>query len=450
MRSYLPVIALAAAHFLLAIWFASVTPYRAPGYLFCQRDPVTHGPAFVKDIGAPDERQHANYVQSLIGGHGFPVFKVGDPNLYESYQSHQAPLYYIIAAGFSKIVGVSDVDQPEGVRLRWLNALIGAGTVLGVYFLCFWGFGRSDVGLVAASFAAFLPMLIGIDSAITNDALLYCLLTWTLATLAKGIAEGWNWRLIGACAVLTGLSLNTKTTALSLLPLIFLAAFLGKRVDWKMAGAILGGALLIAAPWWIRNTQLYGDPFVLKAFVSGFHTPLTADMSRELGANEYWINWFGWWTVRSFYGAFGYLDIWMNSSGLARPPERLGDHETLYRILFMLTIALSAGWALSLDKPEWKGFKPVHALNFAFFVLVFGFFLKFNLTYFQAQGRYVLPAIGPIAAAIGTGLCFLAKERWRTAWAVLLVLWIGVDLYVVNQLPTEFDKRLHFSIDRPS
>ena len=201
----------ALVHLLLACYYASITPYRTPGILLGQRGP-DGGPAKIPDVGAPDERQHANYVLHLLDGKGFPVLDPKDPNLGENYQSHQPPLFYLLEAGWTKITSADIESSSDGLKVRSLNALIGAVTVVGVFFVGLWGFKREDVGVIAATFAALLPMNCALSGSLSNDPLLYCLVTWTLAFCAKGIREGWDLKLAIATGVATGLAIITKTT----------------------------------------------------------------------------------------------------------------------------------------------------------------------------------------------------------------------------------------------
>src|SRR5579862_7909840 len=136
---------IAVVHAGLAAVYAAETPYRTPGRL------LINGGARVVDVGAPDERQHANYVQDLLDGKGFPVLRPGVLDAGEHIEDHQPPLYYLAAAGIAKTIGVTDVGDPAALRIRWLNAFIGGGTVLGVFYLGLWGLGRPDVALGAAA-----------------------------------------------------------------------------------------------------------------------------------------------------------------------------------------------------------------------------------------------------------------------------------------------------------
>ena len=72
--------------------FNDATPYRTAGALMTQRNPETGQPATAPDIGAPDERQHANYVARMARGEGPAVLDQIDPDLYVNYQAHQAPI----------------------------------------------------------------------------------------------------------------------------------------------------------------------------------------------------------------------------------------------------------------------------------------------------------------------------------------------------------------------
>jgi 4-amino-4-deoxy-L-arabinose transferase-like glycosyltransferase len=77
--------------------------------------------------------------------------------------------------------------------------------------------------------------------------------------------------------LILGLGLLTKLSVLQVIPAFVVAYLIAVRwgqMTLKQAAASLGVVLavgfLLASPWLIRNTLLYGDPFTLKIF------PLTA------------------------------------------------------------------------------------------------------------------------------------------------------------------------------
>lgn len=444
MRTRYLLIPLALAHLILALIYASQTPYRQAGYVNGSPSRLYENGQLVKDYGAPDERQHANYVQRLLDGKGFPVFDPKDPNLYENYQGHQPPLFYVLDSVYCKATGVGDLTAPEGIKARYLNAFIGSLTVIGVYFVGLWGLGRRDAGFVAAAFAAFLPMMAALSGALSNDPLLFCICTWCLAFVAKQSREGWTMKGAVSVGVLAGLAVLTKTTGIAIFPIIGIAAFLkgseGVRPKVAFAATAIAIALLIALPWWARNQANYGDPLAIRAFNEAFvGSPKTADLVAGMGASTYWREMFGYWSLRSFFGVFGYMDIFMNSSGTAYMGPK--DPNTLYLALFLATFgAVLAGikWAGS---SEANGERNGHILNAAFGALIFLLYLRFNLQYFQAQSRYLFPAIAPIAVAVGVGMCAIFRRKWEVGMGVVAAVLIAVNVIALQRLPREFTLR---------
>jgi 4-amino-4-deoxy-L-arabinose transferase-like glycosyltransferase len=453
--------ALAALHIVLAIAYATVTPYRTPGYLSMFK---TNPWKQVADIGAPDERAHVNYVLNILHGDGLPVYKimipdpahpglsVRNPKLEEMYEDHQAPLFYLLDAGFGKMVGldaISATDRSQGVRLRYLNALFGAGTVLGVYFLALWGLMRRDVALLASGITALLPMNLALSGAVSNDPLLFCICSWALAVCALGINRGWNSKRYLALGALVGLGLLTKTTALALIPLVILA-FLLKRPSAKGAVACAVLAVVIVLPWFVRNQQLYGDPIGLRSFQELFAGELsTRDFISGVSGTpaNHWFNYVGWFTARSFFGVFGYMDIFLNERGVAYtgPATDFGPAapNTIYRLLLALTAVAAIGFLASLSKPESRADRRTHVLNGAFLALITALFVRYNISFFQGQARYFYPAIGPIAIGLAIGAIYLAKSKRNLVIGSIVALLLVLNGYALWRLPSEFGKRMN-------
>jgi 4-amino-4-deoxy-L-arabinose transferase-like glycosyltransferase len=413
----------------LASWFAVVTPYRTEGVLKYQRGSA-------KDIGAPDERQHVNYIVRLANGEGFPVFNAKDPNFYETYQSHQPPLYYVLGAGFSKIVG-------QGVQLRWLNVLIGVGTLLGIYYLALWGSGRAELGVLAAGIAGLLPMFLALHGAVSNDPLLFCLCTWALAFGVRFVKEQ-ETKHLALFALCAGLGILTRTSAIGLLLVGFMIPFLlpadAKQSKVMILAAALVGPLLIASPWLIRNNGLYGDPLAASAFTNSFTgNPTPAQMiasfeqglgmSNAAATQDYWFNWFGWWTLRSFYGVFGYMDIFLSP--------------TVYRVLMALSLVALGAHILGIFRDENKSdTKAMRWLCGAFLLAATVLYLRFNLTYFQAQARYLYPAIAPISLILASGVLYLAKKQAKVVTLGVLCALAAANMLIIPYVTKEFAERV--------
>lgn len=420
---------LALLHLVLALVYASETPYRQDGVV------RTQGRAYAKDIGAPDERQHANYVARLASGQGLPVFDPKDPNLYENYQGHQPPLYYGVAAAWSKVVGADPTQAESGVRMRALNSVIGATTVLAVYFLAIWGLGSASVGLGAATFVALLPMNCALSGAVSNDPLLISLCTWCLAFAAKGVAHGWDRKTALACGLLAGLAILTKTNGVSLLPVLLVAAFMRKPKPVEFA-MVLVPLLLLILPWWVRNQSLYGDPLAIQAFGQAFTGSKQAkDFIDSIGGTAYWMEWVGWWTARSYIGVFGYMDIWLTNTGMPNGANGI------YQLSLLMILGGVFLWLVTLQKAT-ADERKVHALNFGFGLIVLLLFVRFNSQYFQAQARYLYPALGPVAVAVATGYHYLLRQRPKMPYAILAAPLLLANLFALSRLPTEFAARM--------
>jgi 4-amino-4-deoxy-L-arabinose transferase-like glycosyltransferase len=415
------------------------TPYRQAGKL------VFQGGAPAQDIGAPDERQHANYVARLLRGEGFAVLDPKDPNLYENYQAHQPPLYYVVAAGWSLVTGTDPQNRETGPRLRWLSLLMGLGTLAGLWWLVRWGTG-SDLAAHAGAAVGLMPMFVALHGAVSNDPLLFLLMTWSCALMVRTAKLGLGAKEGLVLGVLMGLAMLTKTTAVALLPLALLAAILGGRSSWGGLAIGVGLSLLLVGGWWVRNMGVYGDPLALKAFQESFTGSAQASMFiQEFGAWGYWTQWVMWWTGRSLVGAFGYMDIYLfEGLGQAR------FNQIYLAILFVLAIPFVAGWIGLLgakrdedeeaaDQP-WTGFGWLMA---GLVGVVFLLFVQFNRTYFQGQARYLYPAVGAFAAAMGAGMIRLTENRSPSlGWGVLAGVLALLNVAALSGLGEAFARRM--------
>lgn len=423
-------LAIAVLHFVLALVFANITPYRTAGYVW------TQGNAHALDIGAPDERQHANYVARIARGEGFAVLDPRDPSLYENYQAHQPPLFYLLGGAWAKVTGTDPTLQAHGLRMRALNAVIGALGVVGVYFLALWGFRREDVARIAALFAALLPMNLGLSGAVGNDPMLLAFCTWALAFTAKGVRDGWTEKTALAVGLLTAAAILTKTTGVALLPILVVAAVV-RRPSAKQFALVLAPILFLVTPWLLRNQSLYGDPLAIRAFNESFTgSKQASEIISRVGSNLYWTEGVASWTSRSFVGVFGYMDIWLTETGLP-----FGSGAIYWLVQAMIVVGLVgslAQWAKGEDKEE----RRVHAMNAIFLAVIVLLFVRFNTQYYQAQARYLLPAIGPIACAVAVGVAYLLRSRPAAALLLVVFPLVVADAMALAKLPTEFPKRI--------
>lgn len=402
-------ILLALAHAALALGFSSATPYRQVG--------VVDG-EFRLDIGAPDERAHANYIRHLLQGKGFPVLDPMAPDLHETFQAHQPPLYYLLATGWAKWLGIDDVDAPQARRLRWLGALFAVATVLGVFAAAREAGFADGAALGAAALVAFLPMEAAIQGAVTNDGLLYALSAWSLyAAIRHAHRPCWGSALLAGALV--GLALLTKSVGMALLPVLIAAGlFAGRR--WRVASLVgVALALAIVLPWWVRNHQVYGDFLGVDLFHRAFGRDVFMAQMGPLDFAKFWFNLLRS-SVLSFVGLFGYMGIQLH----------WGWYAACWAGVCLLLLAW-AGRGEGLDRATgW--------LVGVFIALAIAFYVRFNMEFHQPQARYVMHALPALALGLAAG----ARKRFARpglALGAVAAVFLTTAVYsLIWVLPREF------------
>lgn len=413
-KSWQWAVLIAAAHVALALAYAWWTPYCMPG--------ITNG-KYLSDIGAPDERAHAHYVKHIFDGKGLPVLVPGSQDLETTYENHQPPLYYQLAAGWCRLAGVSDPTDPEqGFRVRMLGALLGGTTILGVFWLGLVSTRKREVALGAAAVSASLPMLCAVDGSVSMDPLFICLCTWVLAIVARSM-DGWSlWRVLGV-GLLVASAIVTKLAGLLLLPAIGLGVlFQPVAVQRALGLASLVPALALPVPWFQRNLELYGDLLGLKTFYATF----TRDVWPEqvfsgLRPFAHWLYVLVAGTAQSFVGQFGYMDIHLP-----------------YWIYAPVWVLVGLALVSSIKSGERIEPRPARVVCSAFVVLLVLGYLSYNLWQVQPQARYLFPAIGVLSIWMVFGARRIhGLGPWVLAGALLLA-----NLYSIATLPGQFQERV--------
>lgn len=395
----------------------------------------------------PDEPAHYNYVRSLAEGRGFPVLEKGDYDQEQlrrltskgfpaelsvedlEYEDHQPPLYYLLA---TPIYLLSDGAV---VALRMFSVLLGAGllvTAFGVVKAIFPT--RPELALMAVAFIAFIPQHLTMMAGVNNDVLAEVAVGGTLWALIVYVRGGrgqpsspgareqkpWHVGLLLAGALLT------KTTAYIVVGVavgaVAIRGYREKR-EWpwlaKQLAWMFVPALLLSAPWFIRNGLTYGwqDPLGLAR-----HDAVVDGQPRSYE----WLADHGWvglvtrlvrTTFQSFWGQFGWMAV---------PLPR-----QFYQGLALLSAVVTAGffvWLIDRRHAYMAGPLIAHpisllALSALLTFLAYGWY---NLTYVQHQGRYLYPALIPLATAAALGL-----DTWTELLPGGLRCWAMSGLFVV-------------------
>lgn len=412
--------------------------YVALGALFAVRTPVWQ---------APDEPAHYNYVHQLADGH-WPVIEPGDwdqaylsevvgsefdpayPVVGITYEDWQPPLYYLAQWPVYRLSGGS---LPA---MRLLSVLFGAGVVA-----LAWVAGRAVFdgdaprALAVAAFVAFLPQHLAILGSVNNDSLAELIIAAILALLVLPWPDRPPRGRLLALGLLLGAGFLTKATAYLMAPVIgvFLLArywpvkpdrsAVEQPVGGRISSADLSGlvralllvfvpALLLGLLWWGRNVSVYGG---LDVMAKGAHDavvvgqPRTAEWIAQYGLGGT-IGRFLRTTFTSFWGQFG----WMAAP---LPGWMVGP-------LLVGTVAAVVGLAVVSGQWSVAGRrKRLQTLVLGLtFLLTLALLVFYNLTFVQHQGRYLFPALIPIAVGFTAGLGYWLRpleRRW--SWAAWLL-----------------------------
>ncbi len=354
----------------------------------------------------PDEAYHGVYVTQLAEEHRLPVFSADDM---ENYEAHQPPLYYLLGVPFYLAAG--------GAGVRALSLVLGALSILTVYAAVKALIPeRESTALACAGFVALLPMHLALSSSVGNDILTELIFGLAILLLVR-LNRELNLKSSALLGLVLGLGLLTKTTCVLIFPVAVLAYVLMRRrgavtpMEASAHVAVMIGIGLVVGGWWlVRNVSLYGDPFALTQFNQAFaHTPKPDYflVERGLSVTDY-IALVGGWTFASFWGVFGHMKVFMPT--------------WTYLALAAVTLVALVGSIRPFITLNRESTERRHALIVmaALAVLVLLSFIRFNLTYFQAQGRYLYPAIIPISLAMVIGIERLLPEGNRR-WSAVVV-----------------------------
>jgi 4-amino-4-deoxy-L-arabinose transferase-like glycosyltransferase len=409
------------AYLALALAYNAATPFGAP----------------------PDERPHAFYVQHLVEQRALPVLR---REARDQYEAHQPPLYYLLAAP----VWAAARRLPEGTRgscLRLVSTLLG-----GVGLLLIAGLaaatrpGDTTLAMGAVAFAAFLPMRLATAAAVGNDLLAEAVFTATLLLLARSIREGITLRRALGVGLLLGAGLLSKSTCLLLFPVVPLGWALRLRTREEDVGKptadgelhpvaamalSLAVALLVGGWWLVRNQRLYGEVLVAETFVRYFQDTARPEIFLRQGYSflDYLLFLVIPLTFRSFWGVFGHMQIYMG----APPKPAFMPPSWVYPLLMLPTAAALVGLVRAylrrgeLNTTE----RALWSLQVVTWLLVVSAFLRFNTEFFQAQGRYLFPAMGPIVLLFTFGLLSLAPGKRRAVAAVWALTLAALALYAL-------------------
>jgi 4-amino-4-deoxy-L-arabinose transferase-like glycosyltransferase len=174
------------------------------------------------------------------------------------------PLTTLVVTPATAVFGLPADTLPQ----RLTMCIVGAVTV-GLIGLLGRVLGGAAVGLTAAVIAAVYPNLFVNDGIVMAEALTAALMTGALLLVYRLRASWSPWVAAGLGGV-AALAALTRAELILLLPVLVVPAVLGAdRSVWRsrlrLVGLALGTAVLVMAPWVVRNLVTFREPTFLSS-----------------------------------------------------------------------------------------------------------------------------------------------------------------------------------------
>ena len=406
---------------------------------------------------APDEPAHFNYIRRVAVGGCCPRIEPGDwqsdylaqlttakfaPAHLDrletiQYEDHHPPLYYLVASLIYKL-SAGDI-----IALRLFSVAMGAAVVCLSFVVCRRVVPEQpQIALGAMALVAFTPQHLSMTASVNNDALAEVLVALALLGLMRLLKSETVplWQL----GLIVGLALLTKTTIYFLALIVPLGIWLKWRRDGSSTQALIRSvavfalvAGLMGGLWWLRNIAVYGFPDFLGL---GAHDavvadqPRTADYIAQHGFATYLTQMIS--TVfKSFWGQFGWMALPLDSVAGG----------WVYRLFALLLLAGGAGALLGArsrslaeeETTQTRQGRDIAVILLTTLLLVVLQIAYYNIEFQQWQGRYLFPALIPIAISLVYGVDYWRARllsRWGAlCWLTPLALTglLALDIYLL-------------------
>ncbi len=359
---------------------------------------------------APDEYSHYSYVKFVHNFRQLPV----QPNPAvrpEELEFHQPPLYYVLTAPLFPFANL--IAGRPLLAMRFINILFSMLTILVVYYSASNTLPHKPftVALICAA-VALLPTYSYLSATMRNGTLAVLFASLGFYVCSKAVLDEnqqrnarWSW--VGALA---GLAILTKLSALGFAAAAGTMVWLTSpnvRTAIQRAGWFGMGVMSTAGWWFLRNWIVYGN--FLKVIESGAgYVPPPVSWSHEKHSAIV--------IFKTFWAVFGRIN-----------ELHFAD---IYRF-YWLFVSLAVIGIIRYVLQRRKDLRPELA---SFFALAIGFSLAATLYYAHHydsdQGRYMFPALIPIATFIGLGFQTLFPERYHR-WVLDTVLFGSAAINIV-------------------
>jgi len=251
---------------------------------------------FKVPLWAPsDERAHMSYIVAVAHTGNLPV--IGEDHA--TYEAHQPPLFYVVAAGAYKIFE-SRGWQFSGYCLRTLCFVLhlAAFTIAILIYRQYLSRHR-EILLASVSLFAFDPSLLAFCCAISNDSLAFLIATIWGYLLCRNRFEVSSARHALLIGFVVGLGLLCKLTFAPFLVLSLLYSFRPGKVKQSLANCVcmILVVSVMLAPWIWHNWLVYGAATAQARVIdisppAGdlFHLNWKSLLAYHFVPSEFWMN----------------------------------------------------------------------------------------------------------------------------------------------------------------
>jgi len=400
---------------------------------------------------APDEPGHFEVVAFEYIFRTIPEFGVDDYGTAGriALDGFRTPINtYSAQPGLSYIASVVAMDLFCNESQDCARVARYPGALWAALLTCFvfWGAramvpGERGVAILAATVATCWPQLGFVFGYINNDGLTAVVCAGLVAAWFTGRNEGWRDRDAAVLGLFAGLVLLNKPNGFPLVGvagLVLLWTLDGPVSRRARAVAITAGTAIAISGWWYAIAySRYGWDL----FASG----RAEELRRQIGVE---------WSSGRFYGmslletAFGdfprFGETWiggtLRSSMGVFGPLTIGLPDWAYRIGAGLTVVAAVGLVVAVARSVKlrKGLDLVFVVSLLLVPALLALSLLRSWSFdYQAQGRYLFPAMLPYTAFLAIGLLgpFGRRARGVAGFAIMLLMfWIEADAFVVRLL----------------
>ncbi len=213
-----------------------------------------------------DEHEYLTLAHSLKTGLGFRYPEPPPPTLAQQRFS-RAPGYpfFLAVLGEPRAAPPDFGASPRAVKIA--QSVVGAIGVLLIGLLA-WRTAGPTAGWIAAGIGAVYPPLVWIAGYVLTEPV-YSVLSLTavlLMTSALDERHHTKWRRLrrmGICGAVVGLGALTHPAMMTFLGIA--AVWISIRCDWRLAAALVLGAVLVITPWTVRNINEHGRLVIVAA-----------------------------------------------------------------------------------------------------------------------------------------------------------------------------------------